>query len=209
MSAKEMHEYLTSEECGLLEDLDGHLCLNSSCLKGDAPIKRSTNFTLGAASAASHPDSNQITNKIIMYQSKCCRSDVAVNHGSPMYPDLGGGVHSVNKRTLAFWFAVEGASQTFTSRFLRVDEKAVQKWFDLVRTITEEDALARQEQIVFGGRSFTTIVEVDETVVKSYKAVSGIRRSYLRFAYLIDGTHGHETIPGGVFGGISGTNQHF
>ena len=169
MNAKEMHDYLTSADCGLLEDLQGQVCLNSKCLAGDAPVKRSTNFTLAPLSAAKHADSNQISSKTMYYPSKCCHSELAVNHGSSLYSDLGGRSHSLTKKTIAFWFAVEGASETFTSRFLRVDEKVVQQWYDVVRTVTEADALKRQDEIVFGGRSFTTIVEVDETVVKSYK----------------------------------------
>lgn len=73
---------------------------------------------------------------------------------------------------LAFWNCVEGVDATRCSRQLNVDEDLLRRWYRTARAIMAEDAMRRQEKIVFGRRgSETTDIEADESAFFSWSDI--------------------------------------
>ena len=79
-----------------------------------------------------------------------------------IFPAAPGG-YGVTERTVCYWNLVHGASKILTAKQLNLSEDTVQSYFRLGRLICGQDALHRQQKIVFGRRGDeTTDIEIDE-----------------------------------------------
>jgi hypothetical protein len=152
---------------GLFFDLQGKACEDPRCQEDDSVLGRMVGVRVVDFMAEQLV--TDITRDTVCYRCRRCRKRYTVTHKHPLFPALGHGGHSCSYQVLAWWAWCEDKTVTMVARELNVNETVVAGWFAVAAVVTAEDALVRQDAIVFGRRgTLTTDVEADETCFQSW-----------------------------------------
>jgi ribosomal protein L32 len=155
-------------EDGLLPELDGAPCPNVKCeqqSKGYGKVRG-----MGKLCKAKVTDKtlDMLCIRNVWHRCMSCRCRIPVTRGVPLFE----GATWPSLALLAYWNCVEGVDMTACVRQLKVSEELVRRWYHTARVIMAEDALKRQESIVFGRPgSETTDIEADESSFFSWSEI--------------------------------------
>lgn len=103
-----------------------------------------------------------------------CRVMQSVALHNPIWQGfLGGGSYGISYALLAMWNCVEGASVSFTTRQLDINEATCSLFYHRANEIMSADAFFLQDKIAWGtGTSKTVEVELDATVICKWREVN-------------------------------------
>ena len=181
MTVKELVACLLDD--GLLIDLKGTPCPHPDCLKSG--LSGSEERVLGSCRVNAKSVRDEVTSKTAFHRCLCCRRKYSVCFMSPLYKLVGSGCSTANTVTLCFWNCVYGASVTLTAAQCKLNEKTVQKYYDLAKSILSDDAALRQSSIKFGGGSDNTVdIEADESVFGKWKVWDAEQNEWVYYWYV-------------------------
>ena len=154
----------------VLMDLQGAPCTQPGCFSGSAVhVHGDRARVLGRLSRSRTCTDLDVSLKTVCYRCLCCRTPVAVTHGSVMFSKVGGGAASLTDNVLAFFNCVHDVSVTATCKQLGLSEPVVRGFYDTARTIVERGALRRQKLIVFGGLADNKTADIEPDEAQFFK----------------------------------------
>jgi predicted nucleic acid-binding Zn ribbon protein len=154
----------------VLMDLQGAPCTQPGCFSGSAVhVHGDRARVLGRLSRSRTCTDLDVSLKTVCYRCLCCRTPVAVTHGSVMFSKVGGGAASLTDNVLAFFNCVHDVSVTATCKQLGLSEPVVRGFYDTARTIMERGALRRQKLIVFGGLADNKTADIEPDEAQFFK----------------------------------------
>lgn len=163
---------------GLLQDLRGLPCPSSRC--AERMQGYSIEPVLGALYCRSSRDSEGKWQCAAFYRCQKCKVRVSWTHGNPMY----GIRDNLDISLLCFWNFAHGVSLTTTVLQVGRSEDLVRRYYHTARSICALDAIAREKQVLHGGRfPFTTLVEVDESRFGHWKEKNGEEEVHMHWVW--------------------------
>jgi hypothetical protein len=108
--------------------------------------------------------------RTVAYRCQSCRQRHSVVYNNPAFASLSGhGSVSPSLVILAWWSFLEDKSITVTARELNLKAETVSDLYTAAMVIVADDAVHREQSVVFGGRGdLTTECEADESCFASW-----------------------------------------
>lgn len=164
----------TMKADGLLCELLGMPCVAEACVADALKFPGfSESKTLGHVSGDSkRPEPGDVRRQTVCHRCMRCRARYPVEAGSRLFAQPGHGSTSISLANLAFYNCAIGVSLTHTCLQLNLHRAVVGSFYSTARRIIAQDAVTRQNRIVFGHLgSMTVDVEMDESSFTHYSEV--------------------------------------